>query len=665
MKRKFACVGFPYLFGMLAFSTGWGKYNYVIIALALIWTASALVCLRGFKFYILTMSLSFFIGLCYGTIYTDIHYNKVMEFDGEVITINGYVKDYKYTSSDKGLITVKGKINDGVTTQISFFVPHNDFDYYEEVKITGAVRKIKDNVDFQEEQYYRAKGVFLKGDNIENVERTGSNRNVIFKALKDYRDYMFKIIKNNTDDREGSFLAAMLCGDKSGLEQGTKAELYRVGIGHIFSVSGTHLVIIASFFGALFRYLYIGHKLRFVFMEIVVWGFVVFAGLSPSVIRSAIMITILCAADLFKRKTDCLNTLGLCCILLTMGNPYSVRDSSFLLSMAGVFALGVVAPKIVGCVKFKGIAGKVVKPIMTMVTLMFTAMPVSLWFFNEISLVAPVANLLLLPLCTMALSITVVVVITGGVGFVAKPILQVSELMVKIVLEATNWLNKLRYCYITISDKDLKITVIAICVVLLGILLLIKSCRLRVLSFITALLVLVIVFNVSRADDRDAIRMLIIPDDNSNQTLIFKNFDCIILDNNAKGEHNKAIGRAVEKFGIKELEAVAVNKERYYSANQYRNMYPVPEKVISDFQDFECDDVYFNNSSFQFYEADVIMEDGRYIVEISDERVIIARDSLCLNDKKYFIGEIDFPVEILYNEKSFEVRGLDYGFNEQ
>ena len=31
MKRKFACVGFPYLFGMLAFSTGWGKYNYVII----------------------------------------------------------------------------------------------------------------------------------------------------------------------------------------------------------------------------------------------------------------------------------------------------------------------------------------------------------------------------------------------------------------------------------------------------------------------------------------------------------------------------------------------------------------------------------------------------------------------------------------------------------
>ena len=665
MKRKFACIGFLYLSGMLAFSFGWGKYNYIIIALALSWTLIALLCKIKYRTYILAMAFAFYVGLSYSTVYTYSHYNRIMEYDGKEITLNGYVKDYMYTSSDVGFITVKGKINGDVNTQISFFVPHDEFEYYEEVQITGVVSRIEDSVDFQQEQYYRAKGIFLRGKTVDTVVRTGKNRNVLFKAIKEYRDYMYKLIVNTVDGQEGRFLAAMLCGDKSGLEQTTKTKLYRVGIGHIFSVSGTHLVIISSFFGLLFKYLRLNHKQRFLFMEIVVWSFVVFAGLSPSVLRSAVMITILCVSELFKRRADCLNTLGLCCVLLTLGNPYAVRDSSFLLSMTGVFALGVVLPKIIDYVKLKGLWGKVIKNTLTMFTLMFTVMSVTIWFFNEVSLVAPLANLILLPLCTLALSITVIVAVTGGVLFIAEPVLRLSGFMTKIVLALTDFMTSLKYCYITLSDKKLKIIAIIICICLLLFLFAIKSFRLRAISFVIATFALIIMFNINQIKEKDIIRILVIPDKNMNQTVVYKNSESVVLDNHAKGEHNKAIGRVVEKYGIREISAVVINDERYFSAGLYKSMYPVPERIISDFQDSECNDMYLNSKAFQFCGVDVTMKDDGYTIRIADEQIVIDKKGLYLQGIKYHINEIDFPVEIVYNKNSFEVRGLDYGFNEQ
>ena len=296
-----------------------------------------------------------------------------------------------------------------------------------------------------------------------------------FREIKKYRDYLFSKINNIVGGEEGGFLGAMLCGDKSEMSYETKLKLYRVGIGHIFSVSGTHLVIISGFFGFLFKLLSLGKRASFLFMELVVWSFVVFSGLSPSVVRAAIMITVIMLSGQFNRKGDCLNSLGLCCILLTIRNPYIVRNTSFLLSVTGVFALGVVAPKVTSSIGVKGIGGKLVKSIAAMFVLLFTAMPVTMLFFDEVSLVAPITNIVLLPVCTLALSVTVIVAVTGGVSFIAVPVLRFAGILIKAVLYVSDKLSSFRYSYITLSSKELKIIAACICFVMVLVISALKS----------------------------------------------------------------------------------------------------------------------------------------------------------------------------------------------
>ena len=666
MKKKFACIGFSYLFGLLAFSMEWGKYNYLVILLVLSWTVAALITKSKYSTYILVMAFCFFVGIAYGSFYIYSHYNKIIAYDGKEITIKGYVCDYNYTSSDTGILTVKGEIEGKVDTTISFFVTHENYEYYEEVEITGTVEKISDSVDFLSEQYNRAKGVFLQGHKVYSVVRTGENHNVVFKAIKNYRDYMFSKINSVVGGEEGGFLGAMLCGDKSQLSYETKLKLYRTGIGHIFCVSGTHLVIISAFIKFFLRLFRFGKNTEFVLTEIITWSFVVFSGMSPSVIRSAIMVTVLLLSDLLNRHDDCLNTLGLCCILLTMGNPYIVRNSSFLLSMTCVFALGVVAPKVTGTISYKGPFRELIVSIVSMLTLMFTAMPVTLLFFNEISLASPVANIILLPICTFALEIAVVAAATGGISFIAQPILKFSGLLVGFVLDTADKISSFRYSYVTISDKEIKITAVVISFAALLIVLSVKTFKHRVICALTAYMAFILTFNISKIITKDEIHMVIIPGDGMNQTVIYKSYESVVLDNNAKGEHNKAIQRLAEKQGITQIKLAAVTKGRYYSASNYlNNCFPVPEKIVSDFQDSECRDYYSNSQGFDFYNAKISMEDDCFLIAINNEDIIIKKNELYLSGVTYSLSEDDYPWEVVYNDNKLEVRRLDYGFDEQ
>lgn len=666
MKRKLACMGFPYLLGLLAFSLGWGRYSLVFACLVLLWAAAFVVAKKYYRTYTAVMAFCFFIGVAYGTFYTYTNYNNILKYDGKTVEIVGYVQDYSYISYDQGILTVKGIINGDATTQISFFVPHEDYEYYEQIKIKGSVVKITDDVDFQSEQYYRPKGVFLKGKSVESVERTGRCTNVAFREIKKYRDYLFSKINNIVGGEEGGFLGAMLCGDKSEMSYETKLKLYRVGIGHIFSVSGTHLVIISGFFGFLFKLLSLGKRASFLFMELVVWSFVVFSGLSPSVVRAAIMITVIMLSGQFNRKGDCLNSLGLCCILLTIRNPYIVRNTSFLLSVTGVFALGVVAPKVTSSIGVKGIGGKLVKSIAAMFVLLFTAMPVTMLFFDEVSLVAPITNIVLLPVCTLALSVTVIVAVTGGVSFIAVPVLRFAGILIKAVLYVSDKLSSFRYSYITLSSKELKIIAACICFMIVLVIIALKSFRNKAVCSLTAYSALILAFNVTGIASKNEIHMVIIPDNSASQTVIYKGNQCVILDNGAKGEHNKGVQRLVEKQGITEISAVAITEEMYFSSDNYQyNLYPIADRIFADFEDFECHELFFNDKIFVFENMEISRVENGFSIDIESENIIISKNEFSLGGVKYSFAESDYPWELVYSDNKFEVRRFDYGFDEQ
>ena len=48
--------------------------------------------------------------------------------------------------------------------------------------------------------------------------------------------------------------------------------------------------------------------------------------------------------------------------------------------------------------------------------------PVTLLYFREVSVASPIANLLLVPICSLMLMLSLAIFLTGGVGIIAKPV---------------------------------------------------------------------------------------------------------------------------------------------------------------------------------------------------------------------------------------------------
>lgn len=202
-------------------------------------------------------------------------------------------------------------------------------------------------------------------------------------------------------------------------------------------------------------------------MQIVIWTFALFSGFSPSVTRAAVMLTLLLLSDVMLRSGDCMNTLGLCALIMPLNNPYMVRNPSFLLSLFGAMAVGAVAPRVVNVVQYKGIAGKLLKSCIFSLTVMFTAMPVTMLFFDEISIVSPLTNVILVPFCTLALSLTVITAITGGVNFIAVPVLKTAGGIIHCVLSVTDKISSFSYSNITLNGANLRIILPLICAVVI------------------------------------------------------------------------------------------------------------------------------------------------------------------------------------------------------
>ena len=104
----------------------------------------------------------------YSAAYTHFVYDDLIFYDGQTVTVSGQVESFDYTGHGQGYLTVKCSLG-GHTTNISFLVSDDDYDYYDDVELTGKVVKIKDSYNFLSESYNFSEGVFLKGSGTASV----------------------------------------------------------------------------------------------------------------------------------------------------------------------------------------------------------------------------------------------------------------------------------------------------------------------------------------------------------------------------------------------------------------------------------------------------------------------------------------------------------------
>ncbi len=353
-----------------------------------------------------------------------------------------------------------------------------DADYHDKLSGTITFSPLKDNEYFN---YNRSCGIFLdaklKGDCI--IKNCGEtvNLNKSILLLRDKtRDVM---LKNMRPDR-AQVLSALLTGDTYNLPGDLKNTFSDLSVYHMLVISGFHTSIIGyMLYGALSLIFGRKSKIAAVFSCLFLFMFAIFAGLSPSIIRSVIMSSFLIFSDTVRRYHSGITSMGIAAFIMTVINPYNALNVGFLLSFLSVFGVIVISPKLYGLVSFQFLRSKPIKLLLSYayesfcVTFSATVitLPITITVFKRISPYLLISNLVMLPFVEL---IVVVGIVTSALSlmlpgaFVTSLLFSSESFIIKLLLDIANGIKALPMSTLRFNN-DYEITVFfTVCVVLIS-----------------------------------------------------------------------------------------------------------------------------------------------------------------------------------------------------
>lgn len=292
----------------------------------------------------------------------------------------------------------------------------------------------------RESTYYTSRGIFLRLYPVGEME--------IFRAEKESLRYLPQYLEKQLciaverafDDDTRGLILALLTGERDWLSEQQITDLEESGLMHLTAVSGLHCGFLIGFLSLLvcntpLLRLLVAYPLLLIYMVVV--------GCTPSVVRACVMVGLVIAAPLFARETDTPTSLGTAMMVILLINPYAVASVSFQLSFAAVAGLLAVSPRIytalAGLVSWKNRRvmrlwrGFCANVSVSIGALVFTA-PISAYYFRNIAVVSPLANLLVMQVMSVLFACALLVTLVGLMFPGAMLLAFVPELLAKYVL---------------------------------------------------------------------------------------------------------------------------------------------------------------------------------------------------------------------------------------
>ena len=215
---------------------------------------------------------------------------------------------------------------------------------------------------------------------------------------------------------ELAVLSALTVGDKEELSDDI-IETYSVsGASHVLALSGLHIGFLYALFWFLFRPLWHRwQRLKPMFLLVIVlflWGFAFLTGLSPSVVRSVIMFSLLALSNLQPEKPLTLNTLAATAFLMLLYNPFWLFDVGFQLSFTAVAAILLIQPGLYALLTVKNRLLRYLWGIATVsVAAQIGTAPLVLLYFSRFSTHFLLTNLWVIPMVSLIMYAAVILLV--------------------------------------------------------------------------------------------------------------------------------------------------------------------------------------------------------------------------------------------------------------
>lgn len=311
------------------------------------------------------------------------------------------------------------------------------------VWIRGQIKLPENFSEFNYVSYLKKNNVYAELDKAKVVViQKQSSR--LTKFLSIIRSWMIATATTRLNANSASLALGTLIGYADNLPKTMSVAFQKAGLTHILVASGFNLTIIAASVGALGWVL--GRRMSDVSSLVVVWVFVMLTGASGSVVRAGVMTSLVLLGRLAGRMPSSYYTLLLAVVVMVMFNPMQLfYDIGFQLSVGAT--VGVLeANKLRVHLQREGWLTELLWP--TMGAIIVTAPIISL-YFGTFSVIAPIANMLVLPLVEF-------VMLFGALSllpYIHVFTVPVTELIVSYQMKAAVLLSSWEYSSVSIKSS--------------------------------------------------------------------------------------------------------------------------------------------------------------------------------------------------------------------
>lgn len=369
---------------------------------------------------------------------------------GQEVTVVGYVEPLTYKATEKrksfllscDLLQIDGK-SYSYNSKLRVYT-ESDISSSGKIRVRGKLEKLRSFANpgsFNMDTYNWVQGI---GGAVTKAraEQIGEGRLIDELSLINLR--LKAIVEQNVPSGIAGIMTGMVLGGNQMEEE--QREIFRKnGLSHLLSVSGTHLMLLASFLQALLKCVKaFGERKRRLVIVLLLAIYAGVCGFKPPVLRALAMSSVLCwGGD--SRNAERGKILCLISMVMLLFKPVWLLDLGFQLSFGATAGLIWFLPKLKESLD-EYLTNFISNSLAVTIAAQLATLPILIANFYTVSLISIVSNLLLVPILELATIFTLLGMLLCFVwSHIGGIILQLAAWLVEQVMLQAELLARVPY----------------------------------------------------------------------------------------------------------------------------------------------------------------------------------------------------------------------------
>ena len=333
-------------------------------------------------------------------------FNEKISFQGLVI------KDPKRGEWQDLIIKLMPPYSGNISIKLPLYP---SFNYGDLIDFFGKIEKppTDEYADYLKKENISGTAAFLRIELV--AENKGSKiKSILFELKNKTIANLQKVLPSES----AAFMSGIILGERAEFSKELKTAMANSGTTHLVALSGYNISVIGVAIGVMFG-CFLSRRWTFILSVLLIFIFVLMTGAEASVVRAAVMGSILLLAKQVGRIYSFRNAIALAAFFMILENPRILNfDVGFQLSFAALLGLVYLAPaieKFFRLNKENDFFGAK-ENFLNSFSAQLAVAPLLISYFGNFSLIAIISNVLILTFMpvTMALGF-----ILAGIGFIS------------------------------------------------------------------------------------------------------------------------------------------------------------------------------------------------------------------------------------------------------